>query len=66
MIVSIVSAQVLDSHLYGAETPPDGESGGDGVMVGAQAGDEGLQRRLAAGGGGGHPLLEVAAAGFRP
>jgi hypothetical protein len=37
---------------------------GDGVLVGAQAGDERLKRGFAAGGCGGHPVLKVAAAAF--
>ena len=41
--------------------PPEGESGGDGVLVGAQAGNEGLECGLAGGGGRGHPLLAAAA-----
>lgn len=36
--------------------------GGDGVLVGARAGDKGLQGWLPGRGGGCHPLLELAAA----
>ncbi|HET6190947.1 MAG TPA: hypothetical protein VFE59_28580 [Trebonia sp.] len=46
----------------GTGTPPERQPGGDCVLVSAQAGNEGLQRGLAAGGGRGHPLLELAAA----
>jgi hypothetical protein len=45
---------------YGVAADPRG----DGVLVAAQAGDEGPQRRIAAGGHVGHPLLEVVAAAF--
>ena len=44
------------------ELQREGESGGDGVLVAAQAGDEGPQRGVGTGDHFGHPLLEVASA----
>lgn len=42
--------------------PFQGEPGGEGVLVGAQPGNERLQRGLAGGDSGCHPLLQVASA----
>jgi hypothetical protein len=42
--------------------PRQAEPVGDGVLVGAQPGDEGTERRLTGGEGSGHPSLEPLAA----
>jgi hypothetical protein len=64
LTILIPQNDAVDVSFYAAGTPPEGQPGGDGVLVGAQAGDEGLQCGFAAGGGSGHAPLEVAVAAF--
>jgi hypothetical protein len=52
----------VDVPFHAARTPWQGQPGGDGVLVGAQPGDERGERGLAGGSGRGHPLLEMPAA----
>jgi hypothetical protein len=52
----------VDMAFDRAGVPGQGEPGGDGVLVAAQPGDKGAQFGLAAGGGVGHPFLQVTVA----
>src|SRR5215475_10349884 len=52
----------VDVAFDGAGAPGEAEPAGDGVLVGAQPGDEGAERGLAGGEGGVHPRLEQLAA----
>jgi hypothetical protein len=57
----VFSASVVS--LTCPSTQPECQPGGDRVLVGTQAGNEGFQRELADGVGAGHPLLAAATSG---
>jgi hypothetical protein len=56
--LSFEHLDAVDVAFDGAGAPGEAEPGGDGVLVGAQPGDEGAERGPAGGEGGGHPRPE--------
>jgi hypothetical protein len=62
LTILIPQNDAVDVAFDHARVVGQGEPGGDGVLVGAQSGDEGAERWFAGRDGGGHPLLQVTAA----
>ena len=58
LTILIPQNDLVDVAFDGAGAPVEGEPGGDGLLVAAQAVDEGAESRLTDGEGGGHPQLE--------